>query len=120
MKTWKNNNMNNRVGLIYIKNYIELLRPIGPVQSMMKPDKIMMLSIFHMRFMTKTKLSYYDQSDRVQYIMKTKQNNDITDRTGTIYAKNDTELSWLIEPGVVYDENQIGQQHDWLNRYGLR
>lgn len=72
MKTWKNNNINNRVGLIYVKNYIELLGLIEPVQSMMKPDKIMMLSIFHMRFMTKTKLSYYDRSNRVQYIMKTK------------------------------------------------
>lgn len=72
MKTWKNNNINNRVGLIYVKNYIELLELIELVQSMMKPDKIMMLSIFHMRFMTKTKLSYYDRSNRVQYIMKTK------------------------------------------------
>ena len=72
MKTWKNNNINNRVGLIYVKNYIELLGLIELVQSMMKPDKIMMLSIFHMWFMTKTKLSYYDRSNRVQYIMKTK------------------------------------------------
>lgn len=36
-----------------------------------------------------------------------------------ICAKNDIELSWLIEQGVVYDENQIGQQRGRLNRCGL-
>ena len=28
--------------------------------------------------------------------MKTKQDNDVIDRIGVIYAKNDTELSWPI------------------------
>ena len=37
--------------------------------------------------------------------MKTKQDNDVIDRIGVIYAKNDTELSWLIGHGVVCDEN---------------
>ena len=44
-------------------------------------------------------------SDRVWFMMKTRQDNDITDCTGVIYAKNDDELLWLIEQDVVYDEN---------------
>ena len=33
--------------------------------------------------------------------MKTKQINDMTDRTSAIYAKNETKLSCLIEPRVI-------------------
>ena len=29
-------------------------------------------------------------------MMKTRQDNDETDRTGLLYAKNETELSWMI------------------------
>ena len=38
-------------------------------------------------------------------MMKAKQDNDVTDRTGVIYAKNDNEPSWPIEQNIVYDEN---------------
>ena len=51
--------------------------------------------------------------------MKTIQDNDTTDLIGLVYAKNDIEHSWLIKSGVVYDENQIGQQRDQLYRCGL-
>lgn len=37
--------------------------------------------------------------------MKTISNNDMTDRIGVVYAKNDTKLSWPIELGAVYDKN---------------
>ena len=30
-------------------------------------------------------------------MMKTRQDNDMTDRIGVIYAKNDNELLWPIE-----------------------
>ena len=46
-------------------------------------------------------------SNWVWYITKTKKDNDMNDRTCTVYTENDTELSWLIRPGAVYDENQI-------------
>ena len=46
--------------------------------------------------------------------MKTKQDNNVTNRTGAIHVKLETELSSLIKPSVVYDENQVGQQHHRL------
>ena len=44
--------------------------------------------------------------------MKTRQDNDVTNHTGTIYAKNDTKLLWPIRSGTVYNRNQIGQLRD--------
>ena len=41
------------------------------------------------------------------------------DHIGTLYAPNETELSCLIKPGKVCDENQTGQQHDRLYKSGL-
>ena len=37
---------------------------------------------------------------------KTRQENDVVNCIDVVYAKNDAKLSWLIEPGVVCDENQ--------------
>ena len=36
---------------------------------------------------------------------KTREDNDVTNRTGVMYVKNDTELSWSIRSGTVCDEN---------------
>ena len=36
-------------------------------------------------------------------MMKTKQNNDMTDQTGAVYDEKETKLSWLIGPSVVCD-----------------
>ena len=35
-----------------------------------------------------------------------RQDNDVIDCTGVAYAKNETELLWLIRPGMICDENQ--------------
>ena len=35
----------------------------------------------------KMKLSYRDQSNQVRSMLKTRQNNDVTDHIGLIYAK---------------------------------
>lgn len=43
--------------------------------------------------MSKTKLSCREQSDRVQFVIKTRLNNDVTDSIGLVYAENKTELS---------------------------
>lgn len=43
--------------------------------------------------MPKLKLNYWDLSNQVQYVMKTRQDNDIINRTGAVYAKNETKLS---------------------------
>ena len=50
------------------------------------------------------KLSYRDRSDHVQSVTRTKKDNDVTNRIGLVYAKNNIELSGPIEPSVVYDE----------------
>ena len=41
--------------------------------------------------MSKMKLSCHDQYDRVWSVMKTRHDNDTTNRTGVIYAENDTK-----------------------------
>ena len=42
----------------------------------------------------KTKLSYRDQSDQVQFVTKIRQNNNVIKCTGIVYVKKDTKLSW--------------------------
>lgn len=41
-------------------------------------------------------------------MMKTRHDNNVTDRNGIVYAENDIELSWPIGSGADYDENQVG------------
>lgn len=41
----------------------------------------------------KTILNCQDQLDRVQSVTKTKQDNEVTDHIGVVYAKNETKLS---------------------------
>ena len=48
-------------------------------------------------------INYRDQSDRVQSITKTTQDDDVTDHTGVVYTENNTELSWPIGVGAVFD-----------------
>ena len=73
-----------------------------------------------MRFTSKMKLSYRDRSKQVQSVTKTRQDNDMTDRTGTIHAKNENELSGSIILGVIYDKNQIGQRCEQSYSSSLR
>lgn len=37
-------------------------------------------------------------------MMKTRKDNNVIDRIGTVYAENDIELSWSIGRGVVCDK----------------
>ena len=57
--------------------------------------------------MPKMKPSCHDWSTQVPFMIKTKQDNDVTDRIGVDYIKNNTDLSWLIGYGANCDENQI-------------
>ena len=43
--------------------------------------------------MPKSKLNYKDLFDRVQSVMKTRQDNNMIDRTDVVYAKNEIDLS---------------------------
>ena len=56
----------------------------------------------------------------MQFVMKTRQNNDVTNCTGTVYAENEIELSRSIKKGVDNDKIQLGQWRDWLYNCGLR
>lgn len=47
-------------------------------------DRIILVSI-------EAELNCWDLSDQVQSVRKTKHDNDVTDRTSTIYTKNKTE-----------------------------
>lgn len=38
-------------------------------------------------------------------MMKTRQNNDVTDPIGVVYVKIETEVLWSIRQDVVYYEN---------------
>ena len=51
--------------------------------------------------------------------MKTRQDNNMTYHTGMVYIENDTELLWLIRPGVGCDEDQTRQQREWSCRCSL-
>ena len=52
-------------------------------------------------------------------MMKSKQDNNVTNLIGTVYVKNETGLSWLIRLSEVSDENQIGQLHDQLYKSSI-
>ena len=53
-------------------------------------------------------------------MMKMRQDNNMTDHEGPLYTENETELLWLIQQEMVYDEDQTIQQCDWSYKYGLR
>lgn len=50
------------------------------------------------------KLSCHNQLDWVWFVIKTRQDKDMIDYIGLVYAKNDTELSGPIRPSMVSDE----------------
>ena len=45
-------------------------------------------------------------------MMKTKQDNNVTNRIDAVYAQNETQLLYLIILGAVCDENETGQRRD--------
>ena len=69
--------------------------------------------------LSKMILNYRDLLDRLQSMINTRHDNNMTNHIGVIYVRNDTELSWLIGSGVDCDKNQIRQQRDWWYRYSL-
>ena len=55
----------------------------------------------------------------MRFVMKTRQDNDMTDCIGAFYAKKDIELLWPIGLDAVCDEYQRGQWHDQSYRCSL-
>ena len=46
-------------------------------------------------------------------MMKTRQDNDVTNRTGMIYTENNTDILWPIGSVVNYYKYKIWQLRDW-------
>lgn len=61
------------------------------------------------------KLIYHEWLDGVEFVTKTRQDNNGTDSIGLVYAKKKIELLWLIGPSTVCDDNQT-QRRDWSYR----
>ena len=57
----------------------------------------------------KPKLNYWDLSDQVRCVTKTRQENDITDCICVVYIEIEIELLGPIESSTVCYQNQIGQ-----------
>lgn len=57
--------------------------------------------------MPKKKLNFHDRSDRLLSIIKTRQDNNVIVSIGLVYAKIEAELSGSIEPSVVCYNNMI-------------
>ena len=51
-------------------------------------------------------------------MMNTRQENDVTDHTGLVYAENNIELSWLIVPCTIF-EKKNRYDNDVINCTGL-
>ena len=56
----------------------------------------------------KKKLSCIDRSNLVQFVTKTKQDNNMIYHIGAVYVENETKLLWSNELGTIFNENQIG------------
>ena len=54
----------------------------------------------------KKKLSYHVWSDLVQFMMKIKKDNNMTNRVGLVYAKNYTELLRPIKSSTFHEKTR--------------
>ena len=94
-KTREDNDMSNSIGAVgTYKMGCDLLQ---------KSNKTMTWLILYMRSSLKIKWNDRDWLEQVLFMMKTRLDNDVTRSTNVVYIKNETELSWLIKPSVVYD-----------------
>ena len=66
----------------------------------------MMWLIVQVWYLWNTILNYQDWWDIMRFITKTRQNNNVTDCTGPLYAKNGIELPLLIGQDTIYHEKQ--------------
>ena len=68
--------------------------------------------IDHINAYVENKTKLRDQLNQIWYVLNTKQDNDVIDHIGLVYAKTETELARSIWLSAIYDENQIEQQCD--------
>ena len=108
------------IGLVYNETKAEQLGLIWPRCTVWwKLDMTTMWLIVQVRSTLKTILNYCDWLDKLLFVMKTRHDNDMIDRTGAVYTENDIELSWLIGLGVNCYGNLIGKQCVWSYKISL-
>ena len=121
MKTKQDNDVTESIGVIYVKNNIELSWPTGSGADY-DENQIRQLhdQLYRCGLRQKKKLSSCDQSNRDRSMTKTKQNNEVTDHISLVYAEIDIELLGPIWSSTIYDKNWTGQWLDLLWMYDLR
>lgn len=122
IKTRQDNNMIDRIGMIYVEDETKLLWLMGLgviyYENQMgqwcdQSYRKTMWPMVDVRYTLKMILNFHNRSNWVQSVIKTRQDNDVTDRIGVHYVENKTELSWTIRWGVVCDKNQT---REWCDR----
>ena len=107
-----------RCDLCWNQNLVVMTNRTGCGLSQ-KADRIMTWLVIKVWSLQNMILNCKNQSDSVQFIMKTTQDNDVSDHTGVISIEYDIELSRPITLSVVYDEDEIRQQRDQLYMFAL-
>ena len=100
-----------RYNLCWKQNWAIMIDWIGCGLSQ-KLDKTTTWSIVQVQPTSEMKLSYRDQLDLVWSMIKTRKDNNVTNRIGLVYVRIETELMGSIWSSAVHDENKIGQRCD--------
>lgn len=69
---------------------------------------------------SKSELHYHDRLDKMWFILKSRQDNDVIDRIGITFVKCTTELSRPIRQDTIHLEKKTRQWRDRLYRCALR
>ena len=85
--------MIDHTGAVYAENETELSADLKGCSLWRKRNKTMTWPILQVQSMPKTKLNCHDRSERVRFMTQSRQDNDVIDHTGVVYAKNRIELS---------------------------
>lgn len=78
-----------------------------------KTNMKMMWLIVQVRSTPKLELNCDDRLDKMRSIMETKQDNNVIDHIGVVYAEKGIQLSWLIREDAIFHKKKRGQ---WRNR----
>ena len=117
-KTKQDNDVIDCKRATYAKKEIELLWPIR-LGADCDQNKIRQRCDWSYKWSPPNiKLSCLYWSNLVRSVIKTRQDNDMTNCTRIVYAKNESELSWLIRLGAICNKNQIGRRRDRSYRFG--
>lgn len=69
-----------------------------------KQEMIAMWLILHVRSTSKMIKNFCNRSDRVSIVTKTEKDNNVTKHIDAVFIKNETKLSWPIEPSPISSE----------------